>query len=270
MTQYFLIIGAMKAGTSSLYHDLGNLDGVFMTPEKEPDDLASEEVLTEAGTKAYLAKFSGARSGDICGEASTSYSKLPIIKGVPERAVKVLGKNLKIIYVQRDPIARIISQYKHLWGLGLETRPMNRAVLEDPSYVATSQYEYQLEAWRKLLPPDQILILEFEEYIANPGAVLSKVATFLDVDAPKRVSSTHRNASANKHVVPRNSLLFTLMSSRLYQYSIKPLIGRSMVDLIKSKVLPKPKVTAETLSETTLQTLTERLANSAGGPSSHS
>ena len=112
--------------------------------------------------------------------------------------------------------------------------------------------------------------LEFEEYIANPGAVLSKVATFLDVDAIEAVSSTHRNVSDNKHVVPRNSLLFTLMSSRLYQYSIKPLIGRSMVDLIKSKVLPKPKVTEETLSETTLQTLTERLKNSAGGSSSHS
>ena len=187
-----------------------------MTPEKEPDDLASDEVLTEAGTKAYLAKFSGARSGDICGEASTSYSKLPIIEGVPERAVKVLGKNLKIIYVQRDPIVRIISQYKHLWGLGLETRPMNRAVLEDPSYVAISRYEYQLEAWRKLLPPDRILILEFEEYIANPGAVLSKVFYF-SMLMHRSGYSTHRNASDNKHV-PWNSLLFTLMSSRLYQY----------------------------------------------------
>lgn len=262
MNQHFLIIGAMKAGTSSLYHDLTKLDGVFMTPEKEPDDLAHEEVLTEAGTKAYLSKFSGACDGDICGEASTSYSKLPIVRGVPERAIKVFGTNLKIIYLQRDPITRIISQYKHLWGLGLETRPMNDAVLEDPSYVALSQYSYQLEAWRKVLPEEQILVLEFERYIANPFATLSSVTTFLNVGAPKHFSSTHRNASDNKHVVPRDSILFTFMSSRLYQYSIKPLIGRPLLDYIKRKVLPKPKLTGETLSQATLQKLTERLKNS--------
>jgi len=261
MKQYFLIIGAMKAGTSSLYHDVAKLDGVFMTPEKEPDDLAYEEVLTEAGTEAYLSKFSGAQNGDICGEASTSYSKLPLIEGVPERAVKILGNNLKIIYLKRDPVSRIISQYKHLWGLGLETRPMNEAVLEDPSYVAFSQYSYQLEAWRTFLPKGQILVLEFEQYIASPAAILSQVARFLDVDTPKHVSSTHRNASDNKHVIPRDSLLFAFTSSRLYRYTIKPSISRSLLDYLKTKVLPKSKPTDEILSEATLHTLSERLKN---------
>ena len=138
---------------------------------------------------------------------------------------------------------------------------MNEAVLEDPSYVAFSQYSYQLEAWRTFLPKGQILVLEFEQYIASPAAILSQVARFLDVDTPKHVSSTHRNASDNKHVIPRDSLLFAFTSSRLYRYTIKPSISRSLLDYLKTKVLPKSKPTDEILSEATLHTLSERLKN---------
>lgn len=259
MKQYFLIIGAMKAGTSSLYHDLCQFDGVFMTPEKEPDDLAFDEVLTERGKRTYLQKFSAARDGDICGEASTSYSKRPMVTHVAERAVEVLGPTTKIIYIRRDPIQRIISQYKHLWGLGLEKRPMNKAVLEDPSYVAFSCYDYQLEPWRQVIDKSNILVLDFEQYIANQAVVLSKVAAFLGVDRPKSVELTHRNASNNKNIAPRDSLLFRVMSSRGYQYGVKPLISRKLLDRLKKWILPRPAITTETLSETTLATLKARL-----------
>ena len=191
MKHYFLLIGAMKAGTSSLHHDLSSLDGVFMTPEKEPNDLASELVLSDEGKTRYLNKFKAANPGDICGDASTSYSKMPTHPNVPTRAVNVLGRHLKVIYVMRDPIDRIISHYKHLIMLGLENRPLNEAVLEDSTYVDYSDYDYQLSFWREVLPESQILVLQFEDYIEAPQKVLESIAAFLGVAPPQNVMITH-------------------------------------------------------------------------------
>ena len=192
-----------------------------MTPEKEPDDLVSDLVLTEEGRTHYLNKFRGAAPNDICGDASTSYSKMPTHPDVPSRAVSVLGEHLKVIYVVRNPIERIVSQFKHLTILGLENRALNEAVLEDPTYVDYSAYDYQLSFWREVLPESQILVVQFEDYIESPQKALESITTFLDVAPPKKVMTTHRNSSTDRSFVPRDSVLFQLLSSTFFQYRLK-------------------------------------------------
>ena len=203
MNNHFLLIGAMKAGTSSLHHDLSLLEGVYMTPEKEPNDLMSESVTSLQGKEHYLSKFCGAAAGDICGDASTGYSKMPTYAGVPQRATQILGDTLKIIYLTREPIDRIVSQYQHLHALGFEKRPLNQAVLEDPTYVSYSAYQYQLRFWLDALPQEQIMKVRFEDYIETPETVLKAIASFLDVAPPSSVSRTHRNPSTAKFYIPK-------------------------------------------------------------------
>ena len=74
----FLIIGAMKAGTTTLYHDLLTNPQVFFPLDKEPGNLASHDVLGEDGRGRYASIFKTARPDQICGEASTTYTKLPM------------------------------------------------------------------------------------------------------------------------------------------------------------------------------------------------
>lgn len=260
MNQHFLLIGAMKAGTSSLHHDLSLLDGVYMTPEKEPNDLICDSVLTVDGEARYLRKFNGAAKGDICGEASTAYSQMPTHPGVPYRARQVLGETLRIIYMTRDPVDRIVSQYQHLRALGFETRPLNQAVLEDSTYVGYSAYQYQLEFWLNAFPKEQILTVKFEDYIDDPKTVLQTIAMFLEVTPPSSVSKTHRNSSAAKFYMPRGSFLHRLTSSRFIQYTIKPLLGRSLIDALRRLFLPKAVSTGEQLTPETNQELKDRLS----------
>lgn len=254
----FLLIGAMKAGTTSLYADLAALPGVYMSPEKEPEDLIHPFVETPQGRAAYAAKFAAAPKGAQIGEASTAYTKRPTHQGVAARARRVLGPDLKLIYLTRDPVRRIVSQYHHLWGLRLENRPLNQAVLQDESYAAYSRYDWQLAPWRAEFPDHQILVLRFEDYIADMPGALVKVCAFLGVAAPTQVQAVHRNASADKHIVPRGGLAASLLHGRFYLHRIKPLLPETLRQAVKARLMPRPRPMTETLHPETRAAL-ERL-----------
>ncbi len=255
----FLIIGAMKAGTTTLYEDLTHVRGVYMCPDKEPDDLAYAAVETAEGLARYAAKFAAAGAGDLCGEASTAYTKRPTYEGVAARARAILGPDLRVIYLRRDPIKRIVSQYHHLWGLGLETRPMEEALLADETYVAYSRYDWQLAPWRETFPDSQILVLDFEDYIADRIGVLTRVCSFLDCPAPVSLDLTHRNASDGKRIVRRGSLMSRFRSTRFYLYGIKPLLPTHLRDKIKALILPTARPMTQRLSDATRLKILEAL-----------
>lgn len=255
----FLLIGAMKAGTTTLYEDLTQLAGVYLPPEKEPDDLAFPEVETDAGLARYAAKFAAGEGIAVRGDASTSYAKLPTYDGVAERARKLLGPDVRILYLIRDPIKRIVSQYHHLHGLGLETRPLNEAVLEDETYVAYSQYERQLAPWRATFGDENVLVIRFEDYVSDRLTCLAQICRFISVPAPSDVDETHRNKSEGKHVVRDGSAWAKIAHSDFYLYRVKPLLPTTARDKIKALLLPKAKQLEETLSDATLSELKARL-----------
>ena len=109
----FLVVGAMKAGTTSLYRDLPTNPSVFMPIDKEPNNLLSDDVRTPQGLDDYARHFQRAGADQLCGEASTAYTMLPRHTGVPERALEVLGPDCRIIYLVREPVARIVSHHQH-------------------------------------------------------------------------------------------------------------------------------------------------------------
>ena len=84
----FLIIGAMKAGTTTLYEDLLQIPALWLPPQKEPEDLIHPEVETAQGLRVYEQKFARCPSGAIAGDASTAYAKRPTYEGVAARAVE--------------------------------------------------------------------------------------------------------------------------------------------------------------------------------------
>lgn len=237
----FLIIGAMKAGTTTLYHDLLHTPGVYMPPEKEPEDLIHDEVLSEQGRRSYAKRFVAAPHGAICGEASTAYTKAPLINNVPERARAVLGPDLRIVYILRDPIDRIQSEYRHRVGLGLENQSIDFAVQVDESYIRISQYGYQLSKWKEFFPSNQILVIQFEDYLKDRSNQLSVLRNFLGLSGDFLVSPSHFNSSEGKRVVPRGSMIEVVMRSHLYQYSLKPFLSNGIREVIKKIVLPKAR-----------------------------
>jgi len=178
----FVVVGAMKAGTTSLYHYLRAHPQVYMPRVKELDFFL-EEANWSRGLRWYERRFRGVPDGArALGEASTNYTKHPQYPGVPERMAEVLP-DARLIYVVRHPIDRIMSHYRHRIAAGSERRPFAEAVLTDPTYVATSRYAMQAARFLDHFPREQLLILTSEALKTDRTAAIARVYGFIGVDA---------------------------------------------------------------------------------------
>ncbi len=236
----FLIIGAQKAGTTTLYRDLLENPTIFLPIDKEPGNLSEDGALTDAGRSAYARHFAGAGSHQICGEATTGYTKQPDIPGVPERARNVLGEKFKVIYLVREPISRIISHHHHELISGQVSCGIDEAVRTDRRFVNYSRYAMQITPWRETLGPEQVLIVHFETYIENRLETIASVYRFLGIEP--RCDLVRPNEVYNKSEtkpVPPSGLLKVAQHSRWYQSLVRPLLSASARYKLRSALLPK-------------------------------
>ena len=176
----FLVIGAMKAGTTSLYHYLAAHPDVYMAPVKELDFFV-EAANWDRGTDWYRKQFDDARGATAIGEASTAYTKYPVVPGVPERIAGVIP-DCRLIYVLRDPIDRIRSHYQHRVAIGTERAPLEEAVIEDPVYLACSRYAAQIERYLERFPREQLLLITSEHLRSDRAETMRRVFRFVGVD----------------------------------------------------------------------------------------
>ncbi len=177
----FLVIGAMKTGTTSLYNYLRHHPQVFMPNTKEVN-FFNPMRNWRRGVEWYAQQFRDADSGvEAMGEASTSYAKFPWVKDVPSRVASVLG-DVRLIYVIRDPIERMRSHYLHNLGTGQEWRPIEEAFLKEPMYANISRYALQIEQYLPYFPRDRLLVIESEDLRRDRLATLRSVFEFLAVD----------------------------------------------------------------------------------------
>jgi len=157
----FLVVGAMKAGTTALHDYLGRQPGVFVSEPKELDFFRSDGTW-DRGIEWYESQFVRAAGARAIGESSPNYSKRHSDPLVASRIAAVVPR-ARIVYLVRHPIDRIVSMYRHLAGDGLERRPFADAVLGDPDYVDTSRYAYQLEAFLAHFDRSQVLVVASED-----------------------------------------------------------------------------------------------------------
>jgi len=187
----FLVIGAMKAGTTSLYHYLRGHPRIFMPSVKELDYFAREPG-SGHGIDWYRRQFAPAPAEAIAiGEASTLYTKHPRFPGVPERIAAQIP-DAKLIYLVRDPIERIRSHYQHQVALGAERAPLGDAVFADPIYLDTSRYAMQIERYLEVFASDQLLVVSSERLRGNREATVREIYAFLGVDSNRLPATIDR------------------------------------------------------------------------------
>jgi len=204
----FLLIGAQKAGTSSLHDYLAEHPAVLCGVPKEIRYFNRFYVYGEGWYRAHFplvarAAVARRRTGarPAVGEGSASYLFHPL---VPER-VHTYDPTMKLIPVVRDPVDRAYSHYQMevRWGretlsfedalareereLGAELERLRANPLDTSpswlncSYVARGRYAEQLERWLELFPREQLLVLTSDELLADPAEIMLRVADFLEL-----------------------------------------------------------------------------------------
>lgn len=200
MPATFVVIGAMKSGTSTLREHLRTHPQVSMT-KKDECDFFVEHRNWKRGLRWYESQFDMSRPAR--GDSSPNYTKHPVFKGVPERMYSVVP-DAKLIYLMRDPIGRIISNYLHNLASGREERDLERA-LEGPAtsgYVFTSLYFSQIQRFLACYKDNDILLLTLESLSSRPQEVLGRVFDHIGVDPshePESLGATfHKSSSKSR------------------------------------------------------------------------
>jgi hypothetical protein len=173
----FLIIGAMKSGTSTLAAQLGEQDGIFMTVPKEPNFFSDDGVFAR-GRGWYAALFDDAAPGDLKGEASTHYTKLPTYPDTLVRAQGVLDAP-RLVYMIRNPVERAVSHFIHEWSQGLMSDDISAEFARNPEIIDYGLYAMQIRPWIEAYGADAIHLTSLEAIQADPQGVLSEVAAFV-------------------------------------------------------------------------------------------
>lgn len=250
----FLIIGAMKCGTSTLQVQLAAQSGIFMTTPKEPNYFSDDDVFAR-GQDWYEELFAPARAGDLKGEASTHYTKLPTYPQTLARMSAVLAAP-RLIYVMRDPIKRAISHYMHEWSMGNMGDDPVVAFRTHPELLDYSRYGMQIEPYLNQYGRAAIHLVSFEQMTADPQRVLSGIGQFLgrgDLIWDHGIEA--QNVSAER--VRRLPLHGLIVDSKLATVLRRTLVPKALRNRIRSarQMKTRPELPASLRNE-----LAERLA----------
>ena len=195
----FFIIGAQKAGTTSLYHYLKQHPQVYMSPRKEPhffEGMHSDFLrpgrrstpVTELGD--YQALFEGVSGEKAIGEASTSYLYSPKAPALIERSIP----EAKLIAILRDPVERAYSNFLYCVQVGREPLASFAEALEAEEtrmqdkwgslwyYRQKGFYYAQVRRYFDTYGRDRVGIWLYEDLRDDPVKMLRDVFRFLDVD----------------------------------------------------------------------------------------
>lgn len=225
MLPNFLVIGAAKAGTTSLYEYLRAHPQVFMSTPKELNYFSQDDNLAK-GLGWYKSHFADAGDAIAIGENSPQYSIHPWARIAP-RVAEVIP-DAKLIYLVRHPIERILSHYRWHVAHGEMTDPIGKAVRkrgphgEDPFYVISSSYALQIEAYLEHFPRERMLVITTEDLRDHRARTMRRVFTFLGVDPDAQPDTLGQEFNRSERLLnrrlPRASWLAPERRTRLPGY----------------------------------------------------
>lgn len=250
------LVGAMKAGTTTIADQLAVHPEVFICPVKEPNffctDLDLEEEYSvdyaqaiahgRAGMKPeihsgvireerqYKALFSGWRGEKIGGECSTSY----LYSTAAAENIRCVSPGAHILIVLRNPVERAFSEFLMNCSIGAAVPPFSRyldierdqrrhgVIPPRHKYVTAGLYSNQVKAYLKRFPRDRVLILLHDDMRSDFAGFMRRIWDFLEVSHLDSGSGTRSNTAKYPRFAHLNLFLKRSGAKRLAQELLPP------------------------------------------------
>lgn len=281
----FLIIGAAKCGTTSLYHYLRQHPEVYMSPIKEPNhfstdiqpaEFSNEYKLYEKSKQLNVAEyvkgdmsaeqwgayvhdkdiynqlFKFASGFKARGEISNSY----LYSNVAATNIFRQYPEMKIIAILRQPAERAYSHYLANLRDGRTTLPFREEVLHDDAkakhgwgishlYYELGLYSEQIDRFKKLFPADRIKVYLFDDLKKNNKALTQDLFRFLNISEEAPIDYDEK---FNEARIPKNAALIKTITQTGLKRKIFRALPDSFKDSVKSfffKKGPVPKLSSD-------------------------
>ncbi len=235
----FFCVGAQKSGTTTL-HDILIQHPKICLPEEKETKFFQDNEKYQKGLEFYIKRyFSNCTEKQILGEIDPEYI---FFDYVPQRIYKDIGKNVKLIFMFRNPVDRAYSHYWMSVRRGYEDKPFEEAIkLEKErirkdqyfkryfSYISRGLYANQVKNYLKYFPLENMFFIIFEEdFLKNRKKTISNLFKFLDVeDLSDKVNV---DLKSNPASLPKSKIIRDIL--------YKPLLVRK----IAKAVVPNEKI----------------------------
>ena len=231
----FYCVGTQKAGTTSLYRILSQHPDIIFPVVKETHFFCAESEYRK-GLNYYKDFFKTACTEKILGEIDPNYMYFP---AVPRRIYDASGAQIKLIFILRNPVDRMISHYLMCKQKGYESKGFFKALeLEETrissseinntrfSYLGRSLYTTQVKRFLKLFPMENMMFIIFESHlIGNRKKTIEELLGFLDLPLIDMDVSMHANVTKQQVIPALGSLIYGQGRSKQLLKSILPFSG---------------------------------------------
>lgn len=239
----FLIIGAQKAGTSTL-HDWLKLEKKICLPRWKETHFFSDNAKYDRGFEWYIKQFEEKKSEDyILGEIDPEYL---YCRNAPQR-IEAQSRVNKFIAILREPISRAYSHYRMSVSRGFEKlsfqdaietegerlRDMGQFASDHFSYLDRSYYSPQIKLFQSHFPDAQFLFIKFDDFIdpKKTMEVRRAICDFIGVDFSYQLRAT-LNAS-NQAYEPRSAWLRDVIYETGMRHPMRSFLGRFLSEDFK-------------------------------------
>ena len=212
----FIVVGASRSGTTTLFEMFRLQRDVFVPKEKEVC-FFNQDSNFKKGIDWYHSHFSKHSKEKAIGEISPPYFHKGIRLGLDNShifsdedsaaRIREYNKNIRIIITLRNPLDRFISQFWKNFLKDPENLSMEESLQKELKGIRTEKnspfcflyknsYLIHLKYWFSNFDKKQIKILIFEEWIKQQHVTLTEVAEFLefDYDSSQNRDNLHRNS----------------------------------------------------------------------------
>ena len=244
----FFIVGADKAGTSSLYAYLNEIPGIFMSRYKEPNYFSSKtfgdnhHLRPFRDKKKYLDLFKNVKDEKIVGEASPSY----LADQDAPKLIHEVSPEAKILISLRDPVERVYSHYLMLNRLGEIKSHFdkllqislddNRNKNEDPLWLDRGLYYENVTRYISIFGKEQVKIIIFEDFVKDPQSTIKEILNFLNL---KYELNNIKTDVFNKYGLVRGPLAQKILRNRTVRRVSERLLSPSKRRFLKEHFLLK-------------------------------
>jgi hypothetical protein len=245
----FLIIGAAKCGTTSLYKYLQQHPQIYMSPIKETNFFASDFVngkpqLREldfcygntpkisypvTSLEDYQALFAEVTTQKAIGEVSPAYLHRPL---APQRIKRHIPE-VKLIAILRNPVDRAYSGYQMQVHNGRETREFSQNLNRDEIYIKSGFYYASLKRYFDTFDRDRLLILLYENLRRDSIGLMQTIFEFLNVDSTFVPDVSVRHNSGG---VPKNNGIYNLIMTSKASESARAIIKLFIPKTLRQKL----------------------------------